>query len=294
MDSKLPRLFQFSTYRSNGKKYRVLRILVLRWVCRHCRAVAAELDFWYNGEFRFDDLICVSIPRSFDANCKDERFLRALFSDVNLGNSLDQRKKDWTFRNLEELMMVLERIPLFIQNARAITLEIRSSSTVKTAIRALAACLHIIKLSISLAKTVNLSAVAVSFASLEILNFYLVDNFRGSLGRLDHLHTLRVIGSQCGVPPNESWLPLQSVTTFTKLDVYYDTKIFFNTDSLDAFVNLNSLSIGILTETLCEVINGAQIQLDVFKIAFDTQICGYVKSELSAKSQTTRNFSFQT
>ena len=88
-------------------------------------------------------------------------------------------------------MAVLQHVPLLIQNARAISLEIvteRCSAstefTLGPAICALAACSYVIKPSILRANPIDLGAIAVSFPSLEILKFYSADNFHRSLEQL--------------------------------------------------------------------------------------------------------------
>ena len=115
----------FVKYHLNGRKYEVAQMLVLRSVCRHLRAITAELDFWYHADFQFTDLIPPSYEvGSFMPRYPEGRFLKALFGDAHLVNSLAQRKTNWVFQSLEGLMAVLEGVPLFVQNAQAIHLEI--------------------------------------------------------------------------------------------------------------------------------------------------------------------------
>ena len=100
-------------------------MLVLRSVCRHFRAVTAELDFWYDADFLFADLVTSSYESSsFMRHYQEKRFLKVLFTDASLVNSLGRRKTDWKFESLEGLMAVMEGVPLFVQNARVIHLEI--------------------------------------------------------------------------------------------------------------------------------------------------------------------------
>jgi len=95
-------------------------------------------------------------------------------------------------------MAVLEGMSLFVQNAQAIHLEImedvhRSNSvSLDAAIGALAMCYHIIELSTRLAHTINLSAIAASFRSLESLSCPETNDFYGSLEQLGRLRTLHI------------------------------------------------------------------------------------------------------
>jgi len=247
-------------------------MLVLRCVCRHFRTLTAELDFWYDPDFDFTDLIrpfgdAVSWPLY-----QEDKFLRALFSDANLVNSLGKRKTHWMFKSLEGLTAVLEGVPLFVQNARAIHLEIMGhDSPIKfnldIAIRLLAACSQITELSTRLADTIDLSAIAASFPFLESLTCPETDSFCGSLEQLGHLHTLHLSAWSNPVLRHEPWLPLRSAETLNELNLRYGPGVdsaFFNADSLGAFVNLKSLSIHPLNESFCEFIIGARIQLDIF------------------------------
>ena len=112
--------------------------------------------------------------------------------------SRHQRKTNWVFESLEGLMAVLEGVPLFVQNARAIHLEImedvyRSNSIcLYAAIGALAVCPHITELSTRLADNINLSAIAASFPSLESLSCPETNNFYRSLDQLGRMRMLRV------------------------------------------------------------------------------------------------------
>jgi hypothetical protein len=270
---------QFVEYSLNGKDYKVSQILVLRSVCRHFRAITAELNFWFDAHFRFTFLM----PHKFGHRQTGE-FLRALLGDMNLVNSLGQRKTDWAFDSLEDVKTVLERVPLFTQNARTIYLQIIENQvdldkleylappTLDTAINALVACSHITRLTIALADTIDFGAIAASFPSLECLNCRQFSNFYGSLEPLGHLRTLRIsrVAWRNDPPINQPWLPIRSAETLRELSLECgpdDDIPFFNADSLGAFVNLKSLNIRPLTETFCDFIIGAQIQLDFFEIS---------------------------
>jgi hypothetical protein len=64
------------------------------------------------------------------------------------------------------------------------------------------------------------------------------------------------------------FLPLRSAETLTKLNLAGIDFPYFDGDSLDAFINLKSLSIGPLCDSICNFIVRARIQLDVFKTEF--------------------------
>ena len=94
---------------------------------------------------------------------------------------------------------------MFVQNARAIHLEIMedvcrsNSASLDAAIGALAMCFHIIELSTRLADTINLTAIAASFPSLESLSCPETNDFYGSLEQLGHLRTLHISAWKCAV-----------------------------------------------------------------------------------------------
>ena len=267
----------FVQYQVNGKDYEVAQVLVLRSVCRHFRAITAELDFWYDAYFRFIDLIPPSYEDSFASfgpRYPERQFLTALFSDANLVKSLGQRKTDWRFESLEGLTAVMESVPLFVQNARAIDLEIMDVEEYATepsdfdmAINAIASCSHITKLSTRLADGVNLSTIAASFPALETLSCRENNSFHGSLALLNRLRTLRLDFFDGDQPSPRLWLPLRSAETLTELSLQcgpdVDTQIF-NTMSLDRFVNLKTLRIGPLCDSIIDSLIRGQIQLDVF------------------------------
>src|SRR5208282_1972699 len=237
-------------YHVNGKDYEVSQMLVLRSVCRHFRAITAELDFWYDPDFLFADLVTSPYEISlFTRHYREKRFLKILFTDASLVNSLGQRKTDWKFDSLEGLMAVMEGVPLFVQNARVIHLEILEDNEMPRsylepppldiAIDTLSACSHITTLSIRLADDVNLDAIAASFPSLETLNCSEINHFYGSLHGLNHLRTLGI--NTCGddVPTTQPWLPLRSVETLTKLSLECMAVDIpsFDRNPLDAFIN---------------------------------------------------------
>ena len=118
-----------------------------------------------------------------------------------------------------------------------------------------------------MADHVNLSAIATSFPTLETLSCTETNSLSGSLQELDRLQILRIGTSAAGSPTIQPWLPLRSAETLTKLNLdFHDVGIpFFDTDSLDTFINLKSLHIGPLCDSICDFIIRAQIQLDVFE-----------------------------
>ena len=268
----------FVLYQVNGKRYEVAQELVLRSVSRHFRAITAELDFWYDADFRFIDLIPSSYEdrhSRFGARYPERKFLKALFGDANLVKSLGKRKTDWRFESLEGLMTVMECVPLFVQNARAIDLEIMDVDTYRAqpsdfdaAIDVIASCSHITKLSTRLANDVNLSKIAAYFPALETLSCRENNSFQGSLALLDRLRTLRLDYYDDKFPSPRRWLPLRSAETLTELSVQcgpdVDTQIF-DTTSLLMFVNLKILHIRPLCDSIINFLIRAQIQLDVFE-----------------------------
>src|SRR5271170_6249030 len=71
----------FVRYHADGKDHKVSQMLLLRSVCRLFRAIAAELDFWYDAEFLFGDLASPNEHRwdnRFLYNQQEERFLKVL------------------------------------------------------------------------------------------------------------------------------------------------------------------------------------------------------------------------
>ena len=244
-------------------------MLVLRSVCHHFRAITTQLDFWCDPNFYFTDLIPHSpLARSVDSYY-DGQLLEALFSNPNLVYSLGQRKKDWIFDSYEGRIVVLEGVPLFRQNTSAIHLEIIEEEDCHAAMKALAAYSHITKFSTHYTTTIDLSTIAALFPSLESLSCFETSNFKGSLEQLPHLHTLHLSSWDNTMHPNRPCLPLQSSQTLTELSLQYcmDVNIpFCNTDSLGTFMNLKSLTIRPLTESICKFIIHTQVQLDFFEI----------------------------
>ena len=269
----LSRNESFVRYYTNGKDYEVSQTLVLRSVCRHFRAVTAELDFWYDADFLFSSLINCFYTGLEIRNDLEGRFLRILFTDAGLVNSLGRRKTDWMFEGLEGLMAVMEGVPLFTQNARVIHLEMETEEmscfplSLHTAIDILAACSHITTLSIRLADSVDFNAIAASFPSLETLSCSESSNFYGSLQQLDRLQTLVIQTWGDDSPHAPPWLPLRSAETLTKLSLKCGRVDIpsLDTNSLNAFINLKSLNIGPLCDSVCDFIIRAPIQLDVFE-----------------------------
>ena len=268
----------FVRYQVNGKDYEVAQVLVPRLVCRHFRAITADLDFWYDADFRFIDLIPPSYEdreSMFGPRYPERQFLKALFSDANLVKSLGQRKTAWRFESLEGLMAVMEGVPLFVQNAREIDLEIMDvdeysarPSDFDTAINTIASCSHITKLSTRLAYDLDLTKIAASFPVLETLSCHENNSFHGSLALLDRLRTLRLDYFDDDPPSPRRWLPLRSAETLTELSLEcgpdVDTQIF-DTTSLERFVNLKTLHIGPLCDSIINFLIRAQIQLDVLE-----------------------------
>ena len=69
------------------------------------------------------------------------------------------------------------------------------------------------------------------------------------------------------VPNTKPWLPLRSAETLTELSLECSGVDIptFDTDSLDTFINLKSLNIGPLCDSVCDYIIRSRMQLDVFE-----------------------------
>lgn len=260
----------FVQYQSNGQEYEVSQMLVLRSVCRHFRAIATGANFWCQDSFQFRNLVP---PRYRTRDCSREReFLGALFSDENLAYSVGQRKTDWTFGTRDEVLAVLDGVPLFVENARKIQLVPSGPARLDAALDAATACSNITTLSTVWTDSIDFSMIAASFPFLESLTCMETRNFHGSLEQLGHLQelVLSVRGSKPG-PVDRGWLPLRSAETLTVLDLLFreaniDDTPLFDTDSLSTFVNLKSLTVQPLNESCCKFVVGAPIQLDIFYI----------------------------
>lgn len=270
----------FVRYDADDKEYEVSQILLLRSVCRRFRAVAAELDFWHDIDFAFGELVPsldFDTPLSW-RDLQEERFLKALFADDSLANSMGRRKTDWKFQSNGALKAVIECVPLFKQNARVIYLEImgegerphwdRSPSPLDIAIQNLAVCSGITTLNTNLANDINLSTIANSFHCLESLNLYQNGPCHGSLWRLHRLQKLRVDDCVGNISDLYRYLPLHSIETLTELKIESINvgNSAFDTSSLDMFINLKSLVIGPLCDSICDFIIRSQIHLNVFEV----------------------------
>ena len=119
---------------------------------------------------------------------------------------------------------------------------------------------------INFADDINLDAIANSFPSLETLGIYQNGSCRGSLERLKHLRKL-LVHNWVGKISDLRYLPLNSAEALTELHLECRGvgKLIFDTSSLDAFINLKSLIIGPLCDSICDFIIRSQIHLDVFK-----------------------------
>jgi hypothetical protein len=116
-----------------------------------------------------------------------------------------------------------------------------------------------------LAYTIDLSAIAASFPSLEILSCPETTNLSGSLEQLGRLQILRISAFANAAPAN--WLPLRSARILTEFSLEFGPNVdtFFDPNSLGAFVNLKSLNIRTLIERLCDFLIATRIQLHVFE-----------------------------
>ena len=267
----LLRIFSFLNYRE-ANYLELSPILVLRLVCRHFRALTPDLDFWYEDDFSFLQII----PQSYRWDIYDRHhYLRALFMDANLANTLGRRKTKWKFEKIDILAAVVRGIPGFKQNARAIYLP--HSVGRDDIIRSLAECSAVTSLSLQYYEetypvTVNLSEIASSFPLLETLicssSF---GTFYGSLEPLNRLQTLRIDAFDSYMA-TRLWLPLQSRQTLTTLTLSFSEPIgrnragfFFDTPSLETFTNLKVLRIGRIDFALVEYLTNSPIDLETFE-----------------------------
>jgi F-box domain len=272
----------FVNYRSNGKEYEVSQMLVLRSVCRRFRAITSKLDFWHDADFRFTELIP---PRKIygDHLLPEDLslFLEALFSDADLVESLSERKTDWVFESLQVLAAVLGSVPKFMENVRAIHLELLEPEYFMHPSRLSVAIGEIsigrpklIELSTRLSNFVELDEIATAFPTLKSLTIAEAGEIFGSLQQLGQLRKLYISAWE-EIGPDRPWLPLGSVATLTQLTLEcgpeVDMPLFFDIDSLRAFVNLKSLGLRPLTEALCDFLIGSQIQLHTFEIRLNQQ-----------------------
>ena len=279
----------FVEYQLNGEERKLSQILVLRSVCRDFRAITAELDFWYHYDFVFARLL--SFPEEDPLNVswrqsQEEELIEVLLIDTNLANSLGRRKTEWTLESLRALSAVMEGVPLFKQNARAIHVWIDDglgwcdTPGAEYAINMLAVCCNITTFSTHLTCNINLNAIAPSLPFLENLSVS-TDYFEGSLQEFNGLQALHMecldeiywsedrYEDDVELPREfRPWLPLKSTETLTKLNLNCGRHVgisFFDLPSLDKFVNLKSLGLGPLDPDICDFLLGAQFQLDVFE-----------------------------
>ena len=276
----------FVHYKSDGKDYRVAQMLVPRSVCRKFRDITPKLDFWYDPDFLFADLATPESVGSFMRPYYEQQFLKALFSDADLVDSLGRRKTDWRFESLEGVLAVIEYVPLFTENARTIYLEIVDSddadirdpemepTTLEIVMDILSQCEHVTTLNIRLGDNVNLDELAEAFPTLEVLNCSETNSYSGSLQELGRLRKLYLGCWDDDVSTALSFLPLSSAETLTELtlDCRNTDNSVFDTDSLDAFVNLKSLNVGPLCDSICDFIIRTKIRLNVFETSLIRQL----------------------
>lgn len=272
----------FVEYRANDKEYVVSQMLVLRSVCRRFRAIIPKLDFWHDADFRFTELIPArGLGDDLLPDVDILRFLEALFSDADIVESLSERKTDWVFENLQILGAVLGSIPAFMKNVRAIHFELMEPdyfmypSRLSIAIDQISIGLPTLtELSIRLSNIVQLNEIATAFPTLESLTVTEADEIVGSLQQLAHLRKLHISAWEEN-QRDRPWLPFASAATLTQLHLEcgpdLGMSVFFDTDSLRAFVNLKSLGFEPLTEPICKFLIGSEIELNAFQIRLNQQ-----------------------
>ena len=271
-------------YHSNDKDYSVTQWLILRSVCRRFRDITLHLDFWYEDDFQFTELMA-SYYEHGRGRPEEEllEFLDVLFLDKSLVNALGRRKTEWMFNSLDILGLIMQRIPLFKRNARVIHLgsieeeeEDSDSSSYTSLDRAfewLRECSHVTTLIIQSEYRVDLTGIAVSFPFLKTLICSPTDHFHGSLDLGppgQHIHRLRKLlldleGPHVG--KFRHWLPLESAETLTELSLNCGPNVhisFFDIPSLDLFRNLKSLSIRPLSSPLSDFLVRSQARLETF------------------------------
>jgi hypothetical protein len=260
----------------DGKLLKVSQPLLLRSVSRRFRTIVYELDFWYDYQFTFADLANPGYSVSvFTRNRQEEQLLKVLFTDADLVHSLG-RKREWKFTGLGGLMAVLKGIPMFRQNVRKIDLEMLDDETPRhesepsppnIAIEKLATCHHVTTLSLHLTDNVDLDAIAISFPSLEVLYFSQSLEYSGSLHNFNSLRIVSVESWSIDISTMSTFLPLNCSETLTELAIEGGkiSNPAFDTRPLDTFVNLKSLAIDPLCDSICDYIVRAQIHLHSFQ-----------------------------
>jgi len=276
------------------------QLRVLRSVCRHFRAITLEVDFWYESDFQFTRFLpSSSLNKDINPNhpdgislrhAQEARCLTVLFKDDALLDYFGRRKTEWTFESVDVLETVMQCIPLFRKNARAIKLDImfgqedfgidlnavgsksRRPTLLNTAISLLSSCEHITTLEIPEGYSLNLGKIA-SLRHLEILRCSVRNFIYGSLKKLKHLKELQMNISYIS-QPIPLWLPLQSASKLTDLTLtcnYYGStsvaKEFFGIPSIQQFTNLTSLHVEPLSISLCKYLLQSSCHLSTFSTA---------------------------
>jgi hypothetical protein len=136
----------------------------------------------------------------------------------------------------------------------------------------LSACSRISRLTIPTEAKINFDAIANSLPSLVTLECLYVYSYSGSLQRLNHIRTLSLRQIFRNVSEITPFLPSNSVQTLTHLVLDFrgprfdDGQPIIDTEPLNSFPHLTSLSIGPLQSSICDFIIGSQIRLKVFEV----------------------------
>jgi len=142
-----------------------------------------------------------------------------------------------------------------------------------------------------LGDNINLDGLAEAFPILEVFTCSEANSYSGSLQGLDRLRKLYLSCWDDDISTALSFLPLSSAGTLTELTL--DCKDVddpvFNTDPLDAFVNLKSLNIGPLCDSVCDFISRARIHLDVFETCLIRQLAPIDKFSNMLRAESLRD-----
>jgi hypothetical protein len=275
----------FVEFTSDDKHYQISQILVLRQVCHLFRILSTSLLLWTERDITFGSLIrgpgC-DHPNQVRVQLEKEAgFLKALFEDEFLVNTVSCKRIHWTFDSLAELRIIIQYIPGFKDNVRSIELELwhgegkgyldnlTDLQDVNDAFAALSACSCVTTLSITMASEINLDLITALFPSLETLVLSDVCTCSGSLQGLGHLDQLTFLAiHDVDISETMRLLPLSSAQTITHLDLEFRGEVnnpWFNFEPLCSFVHLTSLMIGPLCPGICGFIIMSQFRLTVFE-----------------------------
>jgi hypothetical protein len=271
-------------------------ILVLRKVCRRFRAVANELEFWYDDDFEIHTLLSPNIAFRNSRPAEIQRqtkFLTSLFTDVHLVDCLG-RKKSWTFYCFRLFLLVLDLLPLFRQTVTTLKFEsinddeYHESDTTQwyhEVIPTLGGFAQLTALHLDYFKGFDFDYIVKFCPALESLRLTrtVIGPFHDCSGTLEGLSNLQEFSlsdllefsfteNPASTGNNAtSFLPLSSVASLTALHLHtvHPSETEYYTNSLIKFTNLTSLHLGPLTTVICDRIIQADFKLTSFSVELD-------------------------